>query len=131
MWKEFKEFAVKGSALDLAIGVIIGAAFGTVVNSIVNDLVNPVLGLVVGKVNFDRIVIGLPGDGVIRVGTFINTVINFLVVAFAIFLIVKQLNRFKRAPQPAEPNEKDCPFCLSRIPIKAVRCPQCTSQRQN
>ena len=128
IWKEFKEFAIKGNAMDLAVGVIIGAAFGQVVNSLVNDLFNPVLGLIVGKVDFHSIVIPLPGHRALGIGAFINAVINFGLVALAIFIAVKQMNRFKKQPVPAEPNEKVCAFCHTNIPIKATRCPHCTSQ---
>src|SRR5690606_21836834 len=98
MLKEFKEFAVKGNALDLAVGVIIGAAFGQMVNSIVTDIFNPFLNLLVGQVDFKDIVIGLPGDGVVGIGKFLNTIINFVLVSFVIFLLVKQMNRFRRKP---------------------------------
>ncbi len=128
LWKEFKEFAVKGNAMDLAVGVIIGAAFGQVINSLVNDLFNPVLSLITGRVDFHNIMIPLPGQHALGIGAFINAVINFLLVALAIFLAVKQMNRFKKQPVPAEPNEKPCPFCQTNIPIKATRCPNCTSQ---
>lgn len=130
MFKEFKEFAIKGNALDLAVGVVIGAAFGSVVNSIVNDLINPILGVVVGRVNFDRIVVGLPGESVLRIGSFLNVTINFLLVAFAIFLIIRQVNRFRRKPHVA-PTEKQCEYCKTLIPIAATRCPHCTSQLEN
>jgi large conductance mechanosensitive channel len=125
MWKEFKEFAVKGNALDLAIGVVIGAAFTTVVNSIVNDLFSPILGLFVGVIDFRNIVIGLPGSGALKVGSFLNASVNFLVIAFAVFILVKQINRFRSKQSQ---HSKDCPFCLSVISLKATRCPHCTSQ---
>lgn len=128
MLKEFKEFAVKGNALDLAVGVIIGAAFGQMVNSIVNDLFNPVLNLIVGQVDFKNLVIGLPGEHVLRIGMFLNTVINFVLVSFVIFLLVKQMNRFRRKPASKETNTKECPFCFSGIHLKATRCPHCTSE---
>ena len=124
MWREFKEFAIRGNALDLAIGVVIGAAFTTVVNSIVNDLFNPLLGLFVGIVEFRNIKIGLPGSGVLRVGSFLNASVNFLVIAFAVFILVKQLNRFRSKQSQ---HSKECPFCFSVIPTKATRCPACTS----
>ncbi len=127
MWREFKEFAIKGNALDLAVGVIIGAAFTSVVNSIVQDLFNPILDVFVGSIDFRNITLGLPGDSVLRIGSFINALINFLIVAFAVFILVKQLNRFRRG-QKDSPNTKECPFCFQIIPIKATRCPQCTSQ---
>src|SRR5689334_6410418 len=141
MLKEFKEFVMKGNVLDLAVAVIIGAAFGAIVNSMVSDVLMPPLGLALGKVDFKDLFISLNGTiypslaaakaagaPVIAWGQFVNTVINFLVVAFVIFLIIKQANRFKApAPAPAAPTTKDCPYCASAIPIKAVRCPQCTS----
>lgn len=130
MWKEFKEFAIKGNALDLAVGVIIGAAFTMVVNSIVNDLFNPILDVFVGKVDFKNIVIGLPGTSVLRIGAFLSASINFIIVAFAVFLLVKQINRFRRSSADV-PNTKECAYCLSAIPLRATRCPQCTSQLVN
>jgi large conductance mechanosensitive channel len=142
MWKEFKEFAVKGNAVDLAVGVIIGAAFGKIVTSIVDDLLMPPLGRVLGNLNFadyylplsDKITPGMPLDAakkaglpVFAYGSFITVMINFLIVAFCIFLVVKALNRLKRPAPPAEPVAKDCPACIMSIPIKATRCPHCTS----
>lgn len=142
VFKEFKEFAMRGNVLDLAIGVIIGAAFGAIVNSLVNDILMPPIGLVTGGVDFKDLFIPLKGGEyasltaakaagapVVAYGSFINTVLNFLIVSFAVFLLVKQVNRFKRpAPAPEAPSTKDCPFCASSIPAKAVRCPHCTSQ---
>ena len=141
MLKEFKEFVMRGNVLDLAIAVIIGAAFGGIVTSLVNDVLMPPLGLALGKVDFKDLFISLNGQSypslaaaktagapVVAYGQFINTVINFLVVAFVIFLIVKQANRFKKPePAPAAPSTKECPHCASTIPLKAVRCPNCTS----
>jgi large conductance mechanosensitive channel len=141
MLKEFKEFIMKGNVLDLAIAVIIGGAFGAIVTSLVGDILMPPLGLAMGKVDFKDLFISLNGQAyaslaaaktagapVIAYGQFINTVINFLIIAFVIFMIVKQANRFKKpAPAPAAPVTKDCPFCASAIPLKAVRCPLCTS----
>ncbi|MBX4187117.1 MAG: large conductance mechanosensitive channel protein MscL [Candidatus Doudnabacteria bacterium] len=127
MWKEFKEFAIKGNALDLAVGVIIGAAFTAVVNSIVNDLLNPTLNVFGGKVDFRNFVVGLPGPSVLRIGSFMSAAINFLIVAFVVFLLVKQINRFRRSPEET-PNTKECQFCLSAVPLKATRCPHCTSE---
>ncbi|HTM50855.1 MAG TPA: large conductance mechanosensitive channel protein MscL [Bryobacteraceae bacterium] len=141
MLKEFKDFIMRGNVLDLAIAVIIGAAFGAIVTSMVNDLLMPPLGLALGKVDFKDLFISLNGQSypslaaaktagapVIAYGQFTNTVINFLVIAFVIFMIVKQANRFKKpAPAPAAPATKDCPYCASPIPIKAIRCPLCTS----
>jgi len=138
--KEFKEFAVKGNVIDLAVGVIIGAAFGKIVTSFVSDIIMPPLGLIMGKVNFSDLYIDLSGKGfaslkaardagapVISYGIFINTVIDFTIIAFVIFMVIKQINRFKKEAAPAPPNTKDCPFCCSAIPIPAKRCPLCTS----
>lgn len=142
MLKEFKEFALKGNAVDLAIGVIIGAAFGGIVTSLVNDIMMPPIGKVLGGVDFSNLFLVL-GDGTypslkaakeagaatINYGVFINVVINFLIVAFVLFMVVKAMNRMKReAPAPAPaPSEKECPQCATSIPIKAKRCPRCTS----
>ena len=142
MWKEFREFALKGNAVDLAIGVIIGAAFGGIVTSLVNDIMMPPIGKALGGVDFSNLFLVL-GDGTypslkaakeagaatINYGAFINVVINFLIVAFVLFMVVKAMNRMKReAPAPAPaPTEKECPQCATSIPIKAKRCPRCTS----
>ena len=138
MFKEFKTFIMRGNVLDLAIGVVIGGAFGKIVESLVADLLNPVIGLALGKVDFSNLFISLNGQAyatiadakkaaapTLNYGIFINSVIQFLIVAFVIFLIVKQVNRMTPAPPPA-PVTKDCPECTSAIPIKAKRCPQCT-----
>ena len=124
VWKEFKEFAIKGNALDLAVGVIIGAAFSQIVNSLVNDILNPFLSILTGKVDFSKLAVTLLGTS-IRYGAFINALINFILVALVVFLAIKQINRFRKKP---EPNTKDCEFCKSSIPLKALRCPNCTSQ---
>jgi large conductance mechanosensitive channel len=141
MWKEFKEFVAKGNVMDMAVGIIIGAAFGKIVSSFVADVIMPPIGLLLGKMDFSELFINLSGKpvatlaeakaagvAVIRLGVFINTVIDFIIIAFAIFLVIQQLNRLKKAPQPAPPNTKECPFCYSAIPVKATRCPQCTSE---
>ncbi|MDR0311935.1 MAG: large conductance mechanosensitive channel protein MscL [Acidobacteriota bacterium] len=144
MIKEFKEFAMRGNVIDMAVGIIIGAAFGKIVTSLVSDLLTPPLGKLMGNVDFSNLFISLSaeqyptleaakvaGVATINYGIFINTVIDFIIVAFAIFMLVRQVNRFKKAPVPApnaEPAEKECPFCASKIPIKATRCPHCTSQ---
>ena len=142
MFKEFKEFAMRGNVLDLAVGVIIGAAFGKIVTSFVNDVLMPPIGLLVGKVDFSNLFIDLSGlhhasiaeakaagAATLNYGLFINNIIDFLLVAFAVFLLVRQVNRFNQKPVAlAEVNTKECPFCLSTIPLKASRCPQCTSQ---
>ncbi|BBA71215.1 large conductance mechanosensitive channel protein MscL [Geobacter sulfurreducens] len=143
MFKEFKEFAMKGNVVDLAIGVIIGGAFGKIVTSVVNDIVMPPIGLLMGKMDFSNLFIDLSGKGyeslkaakdagapVISYGAFINTVLDFVIVAFVIFLVVKQINRLKKEPVPAPPDTKECAFCCSAIPIKATRCPHCTSEQK-
>lgn len=140
MMKEFKEFAVKGNVIDLAVGVIIGGAFGKIVTSFVSDVVMPPLGIMMGRVNFSDLFIDLSGKGyaslkaakdagapVISYGLFINTVVDFTIIAFVIFMVIKQINRFKKEAVPAPPKTKECPFCCSAIPIPASRCPQCTS----
>jgi large conductance mechanosensitive channel len=141
MFKEFKEFVMRGNVLDLAVAVIIGAAFGAIITSLINDVLMPPIGLALGKVDFKDLFVSLNGQAypslaaaktaaapVIAYGQFINTIVNFLVIAFVIFMVVKQANRFKTpAPVVAAPATKDCPYCASAIPVKAVRCPQCTS----
>jgi len=132
---------VKGNVIDLAVGIILGIAFGAIVSSLVNDIIMPPIGLLFGKINFSDLFINLSGTAytsvkaakdagaaTINYGVFLNTVINFVIVAFVMFLLVKQINRMKKEPAPAEPNTKECPYCLSAIPIKATRCPHCTSQ---
>ncbi len=142
MLKEFKEFAMKGNVLDMAIGIIMGAAFGKIVTSFVGDVLMPPIGKLMGKVDFSGLYINLSGNSykslaeakaagaaTINYGIFLNTVLDFLIVAFVIFLLIRQVNRL-RAPKPAPPaapTTKECNYCLSVIPIKAVRCPQCTS----
>lgn len=141
MFKEFKEFAVRGNALDLAVAVIIGAAFGAIVTSLVNDMLMPPIGLLAGHMDFKDLFLALNGQTyaslaaakaagapVIAYGQFLNTIINFLIVSFAVFLVVKQMNRFKKPAAPAAaPATKECPYCLSTIPVKAIRCAHCTS----
>jgi len=133
MLKEFREFAVKGNAIDMAVGIVIGAAFGKIVSSLVNDLLMPPLGVLLGKVDFSYLSIPLQAQTEtspaveLKYGMFINTVIDFLIVAFAIFLLVKQINRLKREA-PAEPTTRECPRCISKISLKASRCPHCTSE---
>jgi large conductance mechanosensitive channel len=142
MVKEFKQFVMRGNVLDLAVAVIIGAAFGKIVTSFVNDVLMPPIGLVLGKVDFSNLFIDLSGQShptlaaaktagaaTINYGTFLNTIIDFLIVAFFIFLVVQQANRFSKKPEaPSAPSTKDCPFCFTAIPIPATRCPHCTSQ---
>lgn len=141
MWKEFKAFAMKGSVLDMAIGIVIGIAFGQIVSSLVSDIIMPPLGLAMGHIDFNNYFVNLTGKhyatladakkagaAVIAYGHFINTVIDFIIVAFAMFLIVKWFSGMKKPEAPAAPTTKDCPYCASSIPLKAVRCPHCTSQ---
>ncbi|HEV2289052.1 MAG TPA: large conductance mechanosensitive channel protein MscL [Candidatus Acidoferrales bacterium] len=142
MLKEFKEFAMKGNVLDMAIGIIIGAAFGRIVTSLVSDVIMPPIGLILGKVDFNSLFLNISGTSyptltaaraagaaTINYGMFLNTVIDFLVVAFVIFLLVRQVNRWTKKPEPAAaPTTKDCPYCLSKIPVKASKCAYCTAQ---
>jgi large conductance mechanosensitive channel len=128
MLKEFRDFAVKGNAVDMAVGIVIGAAFGKIVTSLVNDLVMPPLGLLLGRMDFTSLAIQLNEKTAIKYGMFISTVVDFVIVAFAIFLVIKQMNRLKKAPPAADPTAKECPKCCSVIPIKASRCPHCTSE---
>jgi large conductance mechanosensitive channel len=141
MWKEFKEFISRGSVLDLAIGVIIGAAFGKIVTSLVDDVIMPPIGLILGRVDFSNLYINLSGGdypsleaakaagaATINYGVFINTLIQFLIVAFVLFLIIRQANRFKREEAAAAPSTKECPYCLETIPLNATRCGHCTSE---
>jgi large conductance mechanosensitive channel len=149
MLKEFKEFAMRGNVLDMAVGIIIGAAFGTIVTSLVNDVLMPPIGLLLGNVDFSNIFAILKegktpgpyasmaaakaaGAVTMNMGVFINTVINFIIVAFAIFLFIRSINRLKRKEEalPAVPTTKECPYCIVSIPIKATRCPHCTSELQ-
>jgi large conductance mechanosensitive channel len=141
MLKEFKEFAMKGNVLDMAIGIIIGAAFGKIISSMVSDILMPPIGMLMGKVDFSSLFINLTGQPfpslaaaksagapTINYGVFLQTILDFVIVAFVIFMVVKQVNRFKKpdAP-PAPPSTKPCPYCLSEIPLKATRCSHCTS----
>lgn len=139
MWKDFKKFALKGNVVDLAVAVIIGAAFGKIVTSLVNDIIMPPLGLVLGRVDFTELYINLgsktynslaqakaAGAPTINFGVFLNNIIQFLIIAFSIFIVIKQLDRFKKKEEKVEV-EKKCPYCYTNIPIKATRCPHCTS----
>lgn len=142
MFKEFKEFIMRGSVLDLAIGVIIGGAFGKIISSVVNDVIMPPIGLLLGKVNFTDLYINLSGTEypslaaaqeagapTLNYGLFLNSILEFLIIALVIFLIVKQVNRMMKPKEaPAAPATKTCPFCQSEIAIKATRCPHCTSE---
>ena len=142
MLKEFKEFAMRGSVIDLAVGVIIGAAFGKIVSSLVDDIIMPPIGKLLGHVNFTDLFINLgsvhyatlldakaKGAPTLNYGLFLNTIINFLIVAFCIFLVVQQVNRWSKKPAPADaPTTKECPQCAMTIPIQAKRCGHCTTQ---
>ncbi len=143
MWKEFKEFAVKGNAIDLAVGVVIGAAFGGIVTSLVKDVIMPPIGFLTGGLDFSNMFLVLKPSGTTfatladatkagavtwNYGNFITVAINFLIVAFAIFMVVKGINKMKRPAPSTAPVSKDCPFCAMTIPVKATRCPHCTSE---
>ncbi len=127
MLKQFKEFMMRGNVLDLAVAVIMGGAFGKIVTSLVQDILMPVIGLVVGGINFSEQSFSV-GEVVISWGTFLQAIIDFLMIAFVVFLIVKAANLRKEPAVPAEPSSKDCPFCHTSISIQATRCPNCTSQ---
>ncbi len=143
--EEFKKFAVRGNVIDMAVGVILGAAFGKIVSSLVSDLIMPPLGLLVGKVDFTKLFINLTshpyatladakaaGAPTLNYGIFVNAVIDFVIVAFVVFLLVRQFNRMmerrKKPEAPAPATTRDCPYCLSSIPLKATRCAHCTSE---
>ena len=143
MLKEFKEFAMRGNVLDMAIGIIIGGAFGKIVSSLVKDVIMPPIGMLMGNVDFSQLYINLSGEtyaslaeaqeagaATINYGVFINTLLDFIIIAFAIFMVVRTMNKLKKQEEapPAEPTTKDCPKCLSEIPIKATRCGHCTSE---
>ena len=135
MIKEFKTFALKGNVLDMAVGIIIGASFGKIVDSLVKDILMPPLGMLLGKVDFSQLKVVL-GDGpdaaAIKYGEFINNVISFIIVAFAVFLLVKGVNtvraKMEKAEEKPAPSEKLCPYCCSKVPMAATRCPHCTSE---
>jgi large conductance mechanosensitive channel len=147
MFKEFKEFAMRGNVLDMAVGIVIGASFGAIITSFVADVIMPPIGLFLGNIDFSSLFIILKegkvpgpyeslaaakaaGAVTLNYGVFINTIISFLIVAFAVFLVIKNMNRLKREQEapPAAPTTKECPFCLSAIPIKAVKCAHCTAE---
>ena len=145
MLKEFRDFAMRGNVVDLAVGLIIGAAFGKIVTSLVNDILMPPLGLLLGSVDFSNLFVNLSshhyatlaeakqaGAATLNYGAFINTIIDFIIVAFAIFILIKQINQLqrfhKKEAAPAAPVTKTCPYCISTIPLAATRCPSCTSQ---
>ncbi|MFC0211144.1 large-conductance mechanosensitive channel protein MscL [Paenibacillus chartarius] len=140
MWNEFKKFIMRGNVIDLAVGVIVGAAFNKIVTSLVNDVIMPPIGLLVGKVDFKDLYINLSGKSysnfeaakadsapTINIGVFINNVLDFLIVAFVIFIVIRQLNRFKKKEDAPSDDRKDCPYCRSKVDKLAVRCPHCTS----
>jgi large conductance mechanosensitive channel len=145
MFKEFKEFAMRGNVVDMAVGIVIGVAFGSIVTSLVKDLLMPPIGLLMGKVDFSNLFVLLKegkiagpyaslvdaqkaGAVTVNYGLFINSIISFIIVAFAVFMVVRSLNRFKKAEEAPVVLTKDCPYCFSAIPVPAVRCPNCTSQ---
>ncbi|MGH7897577.1 MAG: large conductance mechanosensitive channel protein MscL [Candidatus Binatia bacterium] len=141
MLKEFKQFAMRGNVIDMAVGVIIGGAFGKIVTSFTNDVLMPPIGLLLGKVDFSNLFVNLSGvpypsvaeakkAGVptVNYGLFLNSIIDFVIVAFVLFLMIRQINAFIKAPAPAAPATRECPYCASQISLKAKRCPNCTSQ---
>jgi len=141
MFKDFREFVMRGNVMDMAVGVIIGAAFGKIVASLVNDVLMPPIGKLLGGVDFSGLFISLSGQhfdtlkaakeaggATLNYGMFLQALIDFLIIAFVIFLIVKSVNKLKRAPAPPPPSTKECPFCTTAVPVKATRCPACTSQ---
>jgi large conductance mechanosensitive channel len=147
MFKEFKEFAMRGNVVDMAVGIVIGAAFGTIINSFVADIIMPPIGMILGNVDLSNMYIVLKegkvagpyetiaaakaaGAVTMNYGMFLNTIISFLIIAFSVFIVIRNLNRLKRQEEapPAVPTTKECPYCIAAIPIKAVRCPQCTSE---
>jgi large conductance mechanosensitive channel len=140
MLKEFKEFAIKGNVIDMAVGIIMGTAFNAIVNSLVNDILMPPIGLLLGRVDFTNLFLSLTGEhydslaaaqeagaATVNYGIFINAIINFVIVAFVLFLVIRGMNRMRREEAPA-PTTKECPYCLSAIAIGAKRCPHCTSE---
>jgi large conductance mechanosensitive channel len=147
MLKEFKEFAMRGNVVDMAVGIIIGAAFGSIINSLVSDVIMPPIGLILGKVDFSNLYLTMQegeiagpygslmeaqeaGAVTLNYGVFINTLVSFVIVAFAVFILIRAINRLQREEEtsPEEATTKECPFCISEISIKATRCPNCTSQ---
>jgi large conductance mechanosensitive channel len=141
MFKEFKDFIRRGNVIDLAVGFVMGAAFGKVAASFISDVIMPPIGLLLGKVDFSSLYLNLSsrtfdslaqakeaGAPVIAYGAFVSAVIDFLIVALAVFVVIRWINKLKSKPAPASPTTKECPFCLSIVPLKAVRCPHCTSE---
>jgi large conductance mechanosensitive channel len=127
MLKEFRDFAMRGNVLDLAVAVIIGGAFGKIIASLVNDVLMPLIGIILGGVTFSEL--SAPVNGVdIMYGLFIQAIVDFVIVAFVIFMLVRTMNSMKKQPAPADPTTKECPYCFTAVPIKATRCPHCTSQ---
>lgn len=126
MLKEFREFAIRGNVMDLAIAVIIGGAFGKIITSLVNDVIMPLIGLMLGGVNFSELAITV-GNAVVKWGAFVQSIFDFMIIALVIFLLVRAMNRLKRE-EPVTPTTKECPHCFTTIPLKAARCPNCTSQ---
>ena len=126
MLKEFREFAMRGNVMDLAIAVIIGGAFGKIIASLVGDVLMPMIGLVLGGVNFSELAFTV-GDAVVKYGAFLQSIVDFIIIAFVIFMLVRAMNRLKKE-EPAVPTTKECPYCFSTIPIMATRCPNCTSE---
>ena len=147
MWKEFKEFATKGNVVDLSIGVIIGGAFGKIVTSLVNDIIMPLFSILTGNIDFTNLFISLDGTdyrtlaeatengaATLNYGSFITVLIDFFIIAFSIFFVIRQINKFRPKPEstePAEPTTKECPYCISEIALTASRCPHCTSVLEN
>jgi large conductance mechanosensitive channel len=143
MWKEFKEFAMRGNVIDLAVGVVIGGAFGKIVSSFVADVIMPLIGLLLGKISFENLFVSLSGEEyaslaaaqeagapTLNYGLFISAIVDFLIVAFVIFLVIKGINKLQK-PEPVKeeaPTTKKCPYCFTEIAIEATRCPNCTSQ---
>ena len=127
MLKEFKDFALRGNVMDLAVAVIIGGAFGKIIASLVNDILMPLIGLILGGISFADLSFSV-GDAVVAYGLFIQAIVDFIIVAFVIFLLVRTMNSLKKQPAPADPTTKECQYCFTAVPIKATRCPHCTSQ---
>jgi large conductance mechanosensitive channel len=142
MWEEFKKFAMRGNVLDMAVGIIIGAAFGKIITSLVEDILMPPVGLLTGNIDFKQLFLNLSpkaayatleeakkaGAPTLNYGIFVNSILDFILVALAIFLLIKMVNRWKPAPAPPAPDTRECPFCLNAVPLKAIRCGHCTSE---
>ena len=141
MWKEFKEFAMRGNVIDLAVGVVIGGAFGKIISSFVADVIMPLIGLLLGKISFENLFVSLSGEeyaslaaaqeagaATLNYGLFISAIVDFLIVAFVIFLVIKGINKLQKPAPAAAPTTKKCPYCFTEIALEATRCPNCTSQ---